>query len=126
MAKNNVKSAWRFAPGIEVESTQDPRAALAEHMGWVRTSKSQTTWRGLEPDTINRCIVALQPALIDGIKTIVWYRRTIGTKTLWYSLMRTATPQEEQAVTDYVMMNDYIGFWSYDRAEQPREIAVEL
>jgi hypothetical protein len=40
--------------------------------------------------------------------------------------MRTNNPQEEQAVTDYVMMNDYIGFWSYDRAEQPREIAVEL
>ena len=30
MAKNNVKSAWQFAPGIEVESTQDPRAALAD------------------------------------------------------------------------------------------------
>jgi hypothetical protein len=126
MAKNNVKSAWTFSPGIEVESTQDPRAALAEHMGWVRTSKAQTTWRGLEPDTVNRCIVALKPALIQGIKTIVWYRRTIEDKTLWYSLMRTATPQEEQAVINYIMTNDYIGFWSYDRAEQPREIAVEV
>lgn len=126
MAKNTVKSAWTFSPGIEVESTQDPRAALAEHMGWTRTSKAQTTWRGLEPDTVNRCIVALKPALIQGIKTIVWYRRTIELKTLWYSLMRVNTPQEDALVTDYVMTNDYIAFWSYDRAEQPREIAIEI
>lgn len=65
-----------YANGYDHKKNIDPRIPIASHIGWIKSTNTQTEFSIPEPDNYNHAILTDRPVEcpLDFVESQVWYR----------------------------------------------------
>ena len=114
---NEVGTGWGFYPPTKQRDIPDPRVAISQHIGWVRSTTLDTDYTTPEPDNYNFAILADHAIDCKFVKDQVFYldRKGMGWWSVYY-----VPDNDVDLFTIWMKQQRFKMYWSNNRSPKVR------